>query len=108
MVVCEIFADHPFVIWTISLIFFDQLRRSATTPAKQGAMLMPTFNWILIIVFSQHTSMDMPVRIHEIFLAMVTTAIVTRATVTLFPTIKNGKPPVFTPKPVSYQTVWFH
>ncbi|MGF1686153.1 DUF2955 domain-containing protein [Photobacterium japonica] len=103
VVVSEVFADHPFVIWTISLIFFDQLRRRANTPPKQGAMLMPTFNWILIIVFSQHTSMDMPVRIHEIFLAMLITAVVAKTMVTLFPTLKTGKPPVFTPHTVSYQ-----
>lgn len=103
VVVSEIFADHPFVIWTISLIFFDQLRRRATTPPKQGAMLMPTFNWILIIVFSQHTTLAMPLRIHEIFLAMLITAIVAKTMVALFPIAKKGPPPVFTPQPVSYQ-----
>ncbi|MGF1726101.1 DUF2955 domain-containing protein [Photobacterium nomapromontoriensis] len=103
VVVSEIFADHPFIIWTISLIFFDQLRRRATTPAKQGAMLMPTFNWILIIVFSQHTTMNMPERIHEIFLAMLITAIMAKIMVALFPIARKGPPPVFTPHPVSYQ-----
>ncbi|WP_240478227.1 DUF2955 domain-containing protein [Photobacterium aquae] len=103
LLICEIFANHPFVIWTLSLLFFDTLRRRADTPAKAGAMLMPTFNWILIIVFSQHTSMDMPMRIHEIGLSMLITACVAKAMLLILPQAKGGKPPAFSPKPVSFQ-----
>ena len=84
--VSEAFHSHPFIIWTLSLFFFDWMRRRATNPAKKGAMLMPTFNWILIIVFDQHTNADMAVRIHEIFIAMVITACVCKLAVACFPT----------------------
>ncbi|KII76406.1 DUF2955 domain-containing protein [Vibrio renipiscarius] len=86
LAVSETFHSHPFIIWTLSLFFFDWMRRRATNPAKMGAMLMPTFNWILIIVFDQHTNADMAMRIHEIFIAMVITAGVCKLAVTCFPT----------------------
>lgn len=101
LVVSNTFSQHPFIIWTISLIFFDWMRRRATTPAKMGAMLMPTFNWILVIVFAQHTSADMTTRIHEIFIAMVITTLVCKAAVALFPVASKGKPPVFEETPVN-------
>ena len=27
LVVCEVFSSHPFIIWTISLLFFDYMRK---------------------------------------------------------------------------------
>ncbi len=36
LVVTEVFSQHPFVVWTISLFFFDFMRRRATTPPKKG------------------------------------------------------------------------
>ncbi|MDO6498034.1 DUF2955 domain-containing protein [Photobacterium sanguinicancri] len=108
LIVTELFHDHPFIIWTVSLIFFDQMRRRANTQAKLGGMLMPTFNWILIIVFSQHTTADMPMRIHEILISMTITILMTKSMVTLFPKPKyspapNGKPPALMPQNVTYQ-----
>jgi hypothetical protein len=103
LLVVEVFQDHPFIVWTISLIFIDQLRRRANTPAKLGGMLMPTFNWILVVVFAQTTTMDMPDRIREILLSMIITIIVTKAMVWIFPMKKSNKPPVFTPQDVTYQ-----
>lgn len=103
LLVSEVFHDHPFIIWTISLLFFDFMRRSADTPAKLGGMLMPTFNWILIIVFSQHTITDMPMRIHEILISMVVTILVTKSMVFLFPQGRKGEKPVFMSQPVTYQ-----
>jgi len=103
LVVSNAFYDHPFIIWTISLLFFDWMRRRATTPAKMGAMLMPTFNWILVIVFAQHTTADMTTRIHEILISMVITALVCKVFVALFPVVSNVKPPSFEDKPVTAQ-----
>lgn len=104
LAVSEIFSEHPFIIWTTSLLFFDWMRRRADTPAKLGQMLMPTFNWILIVVFAEHTNMDMPMRIHEIFLAMVITAVVAKGMVALFPVKRTSKPIMPTPVPVSMQS----
>lgn len=108
LVIAELFHDHPFIIWTISLIFFDQMRRRAGTPAKLGGMLMPTFNWILIIVFSQHTTADMPMRIHEILISMAITILITKLMIALLPKtdrpfVPNGKPPALSPQTVTYQ-----
>ncbi|KXO13844.1 hypothetical protein AKG98_1586 [Moritella sp. JT01] len=103
LIIAETFKDHPFAIWTISLIFIDQVRRSANTPAKQGGMLMPVFNWVLIIVFSQYTSASMPMRIHEIFISMAVTIAVCKFMVWLFPVAKNGKAPQIKPQQVTYQ-----
>ncbi|MGR4016964.1 DUF2955 domain-containing protein [Vibrio harveyi] len=103
LVVTEVFSQHPFVVWTISLFFFDFMRRRATTPPKKGQMLMPTFNWILIVVFAQHTTMDMPMRIHEILLSMLITMVVAKTMVTLFPVERGGKPPAFEEEPVTFE-----
>lgn len=92
VVVSNIFSEHPFIIWTISLFFFDFMRRRATTPAKLNQLLMPTFNWILIIIFTQHTNMNMPMRIHEILLAMVITACVAKTMIWLLPVIPPKQP----------------
>ncbi|MEZ9777791.1 DUF2955 domain-containing protein [Vibrio sp. 10N.261.54.A5] len=104
LVVTEVFSQHPFVVWTISLFFFDFMRRRATTPAKKGKMLMPTFNWILIVVFAQHTTMDMPMRIHEILVSMLITMVVAKTMVVLFPVEQGNKPPVFKEQPVTFES----
>lgn len=104
LIVNNLFYNHPFIIWSISLFFFDFMRRRANTPAKLNQLLMPTFNWILIIIFAQHTDMNMPMRIHEILLAMIITAVVAKTMIWLFPVTQ--KQPHFTPMPtfnISYQ-----
>ncbi len=103
LVVCEVFSNHPFIIWAISLLFFDYMRKKANTPPKLGAMLMPTFNWILVVIFSMHTDASMPTRIHEIFISMAITIIVAKTIVSLFPIVSSGKPPVFELNEVTYQ-----
>ncbi|PSU80682.1 hypothetical protein CTM93_17170 [Photobacterium phosphoreum] len=97
LIVSNSFYNHPFIIWTISLFFFDFMRRRANTQAKLNQLLMPTFNWILIIIFAQHTDMNMPMRIHEILLAMIITAVVAKTMIWLFPVTKKKQP--LTPMP---------
>ncbi|MEC6907615.1 DUF2955 domain-containing protein [Photobacterium piscicola] len=104
LIVSNLFYNHPFIIWTISLFFFDFMRRRANTPAKLNQLLMPTFNWILIIIFAQHTDINMAMRIHEILLAMIITAVIAKIMIGLFP-ITAQQPPL-TPMPmfnVSYR-----
>ncbi|HIF9247414.1 TPA: DUF2955 domain-containing protein [Photobacterium damselae] len=103
IITTEIFRDHPFIIWTISILLFDTLRKKADTPPKVGALFMPTINWILNIVFAQHTTMNMPERIHEIFIAMVITAVVTKCMLWLLPKAKGAKPPQFKPHPITFE-----
>lgn len=99
----EVFSDHPFIVWTISIVLFDLARRRADTPAKVGMLFMPTINWVLVVVFAQHTQADMPQRLHEVLLAMVITACVLKAVLWLLPMNSTGKPPQFTPVPVTYE-----
>ncbi|KJF94202.1 DUF2955 domain-containing protein [Photobacterium leiognathi] len=83
--VSEVFSDHPFIIWTISIVLFDQLRKRADSPAKVGALFIPTINWILNVVFALHTTMDMPQRLHEVGLAIVVSICVTKLFLWLLP-----------------------
>ena len=103
LLVVELFQSHPFVVWTISLIFIDWMRKQADTPAKRGGMIMPIFNWILIVIFSQFSSQSMPDRIGEILLSMVITVCVAKAAVKLLPVTSKEKPMVFKPQKVTYQ-----
>ncbi len=103
LLISQVFHEHPFVVWTISLIFFDQMRRRADTPIKLAGMLMPTFNWILIVAFSQAGNRDMTLQVREILISMVITAVIAKIMVAIFPTKKGGKPPVFKPQTVTYQ-----
>ncbi|MDX2322237.1 MAG: DUF2955 domain-containing protein [Moritella sp.] len=103
LLVCQVFHEHPFVVWTISLIFIDQMRCRADNPIKLGGMIMPTFNWILIVVFSQLDSFDMPMRVREILISMLITAVIAKIMVMLFPINKSRKAPVFKPQAVTYQ-----
>ena len=99
--IVELFQDHPFVVWTISLFFFDWMRKKADTPAKRGALIMPLFNWILIIVFSQTTTLDMPGRIHEVLLSMLITSVIAKIVIYFFPIDKSTKTQGATFQPVS-------
>ncbi|WP_299807740.1 DUF2955 domain-containing protein [uncultured Shewanella sp.] len=103
LLVVELFQSHPFVVWTISLIFIDWMRKKADTPIKRSGLIMPIFNWILIVVFSQFSSQSMPDRIGEILLSMVITVCVAKAAVKLFPLHCKTKPMVFQPQKVTYQ-----
>jgi hypothetical protein len=102
VLVNDLFQDHPFIIWTISLIFFDQLRLRADTPLKVGKMLMPCFTWILIMVFAQSGTFNMTGMVSESFWAMLITALVTKLMIILFPLPKLGKLAQFKSQPVTY------
>ncbi|MBL4817596.1 MAG: DUF2955 domain-containing protein [Shewanella sp.] len=95
LLICEIFQSHPFVIWTISLLFIDYMRKRADTPAKVGGCIMPIFNWVLIVIFSQFSTQSMPDRIGEILLSMLITMCVAKGVVALFPVQNSNPPPTF-------------
>ncbi|MGS0690417.1 DUF2955 domain-containing protein [Shewanella sp. 30m-9] len=106
LVIVELFQSHPFIVWTISLLFVDWMRKKANTPIKRGAMIMPVFNWILIVIFSQFSSQSMPDRIGEIFLSMLITVCVAKVAVRFFPVsdlAENAKTKIFKPQQVTYQ-----
>lgn len=103
LLVVELFQSHPFVVWTISLLFIDWMRKKADTPAKRGGMIMPIFNWILIVIFSQFSTQSMADRVCEILLSMVITACIAKLAVKLFPVCNRAKPMAFKPQKVTYQ-----
>ncbi|BAJ02833.1 DUF2955 domain-containing protein [Shewanella violacea] len=92
--VAEVFQSHPFIIWTVSLLFINYMRKRADTPAKVGASIMPIFNWVLIVIFSQFSTQGMPDRIGEILLSMVITSCIAKGLVTLFPVQEKGQAPI--------------
>jgi hypothetical protein len=102
VLVNDLFQDHPFIIWTISLIFFDQVRRRADTPLKLGKIQMPCFTWIFMMLFARNGTFSMPDMVSESLSAMLITALVTKLMVTLFPLPQLGKMPQFEPQPVTY------
>jgi hypothetical protein len=89
----ELFFQHPFVIWTISLLFFLKIRSKVTSEAKLGMWLLPTFLWALMTVFYRHLPMDMHVVWHEVFLCALISGIVYLISAWLFPVTKS-KPPI--------------
>ncbi|MCL1058361.1 DUF2955 domain-containing protein [Shewanella gelidimarina] len=103
LIVAETFQSHPFIVWTISLLFIDYMRKKADTPAKLGAAIMPIFNWVLIVIFSQFSSQSMPDRIDEVGLSMLITIIIAKMMVALFPLEKQPSPPTFNRTKVTYK-----
>ncbi|MBY6186562.1 DUF2955 domain-containing protein [Marinobacter hydrocarbonoclasticus] len=103
VITVELFAAHPFMVWALSLVLFDQLRRNATTVASRNALVLPCFNWIMVVVFAQFTPASMPDRLHDILISLAITIVVMKAFATLFPPVsqQGGTPPAA--KPVSHQ-----
>lgn len=103
LVLIEVFHEHPMIIWSISLLFFDRMRCYANTPIKLNRIVMPLFNWLLIIIFSQQDRMDMSLPIREIVISMVITAIIAKILILIFPSTESTKSPKFKEKIVTYQ-----
>ncbi|WP_417346581.1 DUF2955 domain-containing protein [Ferrimonas sp.] len=103
LITVELFSDHPYVVWALSLLLFDQLRKRATQPARIGALIMPVFNWVIVVVFAQGGSFDMVNRFKEILLSMIITLVVMKLFAMLFPPAPTpkGAPPL--EKPISYR-----
>lgn len=103
LLVNQLFAAHPFVIWTISLFVFDLLRRKADTPAKLGRMFIPLLNWFLVIVFSQQSSLTMTDWVRDMAVSMVTTIVVVRLVMLFLTPPKASAPPAMSPVPVNHR-----
>lgn len=103
LLVAELFQSHPFIVWVISLLFIDYMRKKADTPAKVGGIIMPIFNWLLIVIFSQFSTQSMPDRIGEIFLSMLITVLAAKSIVAIFPVLDKRSPPVFKPVAVTFK-----
>lgn len=81
----ELFANHPYVVWAISLVLFDQLHVRATTPMARNALVLPVFNWIMMVVFAQGMPATMPDRLHDIVISLFITMVVMKTFAWWFP-----------------------
>ncbi|MBW3163972.1 DUF2955 domain-containing protein [Ferrimonas balearica] len=85
VITVELFANHPYVVWAISLMVFDQLHARATTPMARNALVLPVFNWIMMVVFAQTLPATMPDRLHDIVLSLLITMVVMKTFAWWFP-----------------------
>ncbi|WP_261816963.1 DUF2955 domain-containing protein [Vibrio gallicus] len=103
LLVQQLFASHPAVIWCISLWVFDWARRWADTPAKLGQIYIPLLNWFLVIIFAQHIPMPMTIWIRDIAASMIVTLIMVRFVMLFMSPPKKPTPPMMPAKKVTYQ-----
>ncbi|WP_298444022.1 DUF2955 domain-containing protein [uncultured Ferrimonas sp.] len=85
LLVSELFAAHPAVIWCISVLLFDRIRCWANTPAKIGAAMIPLLNWFLVVVFAQHSSIAMTDWLRDMAVSLVVTVMVVQLVRVLLP-----------------------
>ncbi|WP_026364686.1 DUF2955 domain-containing protein [Halodesulfovibrio aestuarii] len=48
----QIFSAHPFIIWTLSVVYFDHIRKKTDTSVKARSAIFPLFNVIFIDTFA--------------------------------------------------------
>lgn len=102
LLVVEFFSTHPFIMWTLTLLMIDFMRKKANTAVKRAGLIMPMFNWILIVIFAQQTSIDLPTSLYNIMAASITTIMLTKLMVKILPPAKHKFVPAKI-EPVTYQ-----
>ncbi|WP_261922444.1 DUF2955 domain-containing protein [Shewanella sp. NFH-SH190041] len=104
VVLSELFQSHPFIVWTISLFYFDWLRRRADTPIKVAGILVPIFIWVLNIVMAQQGNrIDLPANLREICLAVLICISVTKLMFWLIPSAEPQPHYQFQPQRVTFK-----
>ncbi|MFD2177207.1 DUF2955 domain-containing protein [Veronia pacifica] len=74
MLLNQFFAEHPFIIWTLSVIYFDHVRRQCSTNMHAAAALLPMF--IVIFIDTYANSAGMALSIPEIFRDISASAVI--------------------------------
>ncbi|WP_051201927.1 DUF2955 domain-containing protein [Ferrimonas senticii] len=103
LLLCDIFAAHPAVIWSISLFVFDRVRCWADTPAKQSRAMAPLLNWFLVVVFFQHSSVPMTEWLRCMVTALLVTIVVVQLVRVFLPVPQRPLPPAVAPMAATYQ-----
>lgn len=103
LLVNQLFASHPAIIWCISLWVFDRARRWATTPTKLGQIFIPLLNWFLVIVFAQQSMIPMTEWISDMTISLVATMLVVRFVMLFVKPPKAAITPAIKNEPVSYK-----
>jgi len=75
VIVNQVFASHPFIIWTCSIIYFDHVRRKADSNLKARVVILPLF--MIIFINTYANSVDYIFSIPEIVRDLVLSAIIT-------------------------------
>jgi len=74
----QLFASHPFIIWACSIIYFDYVRRKVNSNMKARAVTLPLFIIIFIDTYATSTSYTLliPDIIRDLVLSTLITALV--------------------------------
>ncbi|OLQ83766.1 hypothetical protein BIT28_25105 [Photobacterium proteolyticum] len=65
----QLFSSHPFIIWTLSVIYFDHIRKLVDNSIKAKRAIMPLF--IIIFINTYSISAELHMRVPEFFRDMV-------------------------------------
>jgi len=75
VIVNQAFASHPFIIWTVSVIYFDYIRRKANSNLKARVVTLPLF--MIIFINTYANSADYILLIPEVLRDLVLSTLIT-------------------------------
>ncbi|MDC0609845.1 hypothetical protein OAP63_03875 [Vibrio sp.] len=98
IVLNQLFAAHPFIIWTCTMIYFDHVRRHANTNLKVRMATLPLFMIIFINTYSNSTGfiLSIPEISHDLILSTLIVGLVASFINHVMPVKAN----IVRPKPV--------
>jgi len=78
VVVNQVFASHPFIIWTCSILYFDHVRRKADNNLKARMVTLPLFIIIFINTYANSTTynLSIPDIVRDLVLSTLISALV--------------------------------
>jgi len=78
VVVNQVFATHPFIIWTCSILYFDHVRRTADSNLKVRGVILPLFMIIFINTYANSSSyiFSIPEIVRDLVLSTIITGLV--------------------------------
>lgn len=97
----QLFAEHPFVIWTVSIMYFDYVRRKADNNLKIAVATLPLFMIIFISTYHNTTSFTLaiPNIIRDVVFSAMIAALIASFVNHVLPV--RGKPPPMVVTPIS-------
>lgn len=77
VVVNQVFASHPFIIWACSILYFDHVRRKVDSNLKTGMVILPLFIIIFIDTYANSTvyALSIPGIVRDLILSTLITAL---------------------------------
>ncbi|SBS36412.1 hypothetical protein MSP8886_03688 [Marinomonas spartinae] len=98
----QLFADHPFIIWTCCIVYFDHVRRHADNNLRIRMATLPLFMIIFITTYSNSSGyiLAIPNIIRDVVLSAFLAALVASLVNHLMPVKAQPPKPVVVPQPV--------